>query len=206
PLSVLKAKEIVFHPPLPAWKQRAIDNLNMGHFNKLVMVFERRFWPAHVESFGSVATPENFPSPDYVASATLPHIRQPTLIAFTSPPGSTEQSTIAPEALAAIALRTLSRIFPHERPLPQPKQVIATTWDVDPYARGTYSSLGKAAHGDEYVVMSKREDGVGSRMIWAGEHTEGKWPATVHGAVLSGMRAAREVADMLLGALNEDVK
>ncbi|KAJ3177859.1 hypothetical protein HDU85_005771 [Gaertneriomyces sp. JEL0708] len=201
PLSVLKAKEIVFHPPLPAWKERAIDNLNMGHFNKLVMVFERRFWPAHLESFGSVATPENFPSPDYVASAALPHIRQPTLVAFTSPPGSTEQSTIAPETLAAKALRTLSRIFPHERPLPQPKQVIATTWDVDPYARGSYSSLGKAAHGDEYVVMSKREDGVGSRMIWAGEHTEGKWPATVHGALLSGMRAAREVADMLLGKL-----
>ena len=38
---------------------------------------------------------------------------------------------------------------------------------------------------------------VGGRIFWAGEATEPDYPSTVHGAVLSGRRAAGEVIDLL---------
>lgn len=44
PLGVLKSGDIEFSPSLPAWKQDAIDTMQMGFFEKVVLVFEERFW------------------------------------------------------------------------------------------------------------------------------------------------------------------
>jgi lysine-specific histone demethylase 1 len=38
------------------------------------------------------------------------------------------------------------------------------------------------------------------RVFFAGEHTVKNYPATVHGALLSGLRESRKIADIFLGA------
>ena len=38
------------------------------------------------------------------------------------------------------------------------------------------------------------------RVYFAGEHTIKNYPATVHGALLSGLREARKIADIFLGS------
>jgi len=88
----------------------------------------------------------------------------------------------------------LSKIFSAKR-IPSPKEVIITRWKKDPFARGTYSFVGPATQPDDYDTMAK----ACGPLHFAGEATCGTHPATVHGAYLSGLRAASEVMDRILG-------
>lgn len=54
PLGVLKAKTIKFEPKLPEWKETAISELGVGIENKIVLHFEKVFWP-NVEFLGVVS-------------------------------------------------------------------------------------------------------------------------------------------------------
>jgi monoamine oxidase len=44
-VGVLRAKRIAFHPPLPEWKQAAIDHLQMGNLQKVIIPFSRDVFP-----------------------------------------------------------------------------------------------------------------------------------------------------------------
>lgn len=55
PLGVLKAKIIKFEPRLPDWKEEAIDGIGVGTENKIVLHFDKVFWP-NVEFLGVVSS------------------------------------------------------------------------------------------------------------------------------------------------------
>lgn len=81
--------------------------------------------------------------------------------------------------------------------IPKPTETIVTRWGQDRFARGTYSYVGVRAQSGDYDAMAKP---VGN-LHFAGEATCGTHPATVHGAYISGLRAASEVIDDLLGPI-----
>ncbi|CAK9176462.1 unnamed protein product [Ilex paraguariensis] len=54
PLGVLKSNCLKFEPRLPEWKEEAISDLGLGIENKIVLHFEKVFWP-NVEFLGVVA-------------------------------------------------------------------------------------------------------------------------------------------------------
>ena len=74
--------------------------------------------------------------------------------------------------------------------MPKPKKVIVTRWGDDEYAYGSYSHIQVGASGRDYHTL---EQPVNHRLYFAGEHTIEEHPATVVGAHLSGLRAARKV-------------
>ena len=77
-------------------------------------------------------------------------------------------------------------------PATEPLDFIITRWRADPFALGSYSFLAKDATPQHRRDLAKPEN---SRVYFAGEATESDFPATVHGALLSGQRAARQVLD-----------
>ena len=67
---------------------------------------------------------------------------------------------------------------------------VVTRWNDDPFARGSYSFLSVGATPADRRALQTPVDG---RIILAGEHTDLDSPATTHGALASGRRAAEQV-------------
>lgn len=65
----------------------------------------------------------------------------------------------------------------------------ATAWLTDPWSRGAYSHCVPGRYGARALLAQP----VGGRVFFAGEHTEQSAYGTVHGAHLSGLRAAGQV-------------
>ena len=66
---------------------------------------------------------------------------------------------------------------------------MCSQWGADPLARGAYSSIGVGANGGaDYDTMARP---VAGRVFFAGEATTRRYPATMHGAFVSGLRAVR---------------
>jgi len=72
--------------------------------------------------------------------------------------------------------------------VPEPIQTVCTRWGSDPFTLGSYSNVAVGASGDDYDILA---ESVGDgRLFFAGEATNRRYPATMHGAFLSGLREA----------------
>ena len=74
-----------------------------------------------------------------------------------------------------------------------PTAFARTSWSTDPFALGSYSYLAPSALGTEAREQLAAPVG---RLHLAGEATSSEAPATTHGALASGLRAAEEVAEI----------
>jgi len=71
----------------------------------------------------------------------------------------------------------------------------ATAWAADPFSRGSRSYCLPRHFGVRELLTRP----LGGRIVFAGEHTEQSAYGTLHGAYLSGVRAARQVIALLAG-------
>jgi monoamine oxidase len=100
-------------------------------------------------------------------------------------------------ALLNQCLTTLAKVF--DLPLSDLEKLLSSwhthDWHADEYARGAYSYVPAGAL-DAPERMAQPVEGT---LYFAGEHTDtsGHW-GTVHAALASGMRAARQVLDARL--------
>jgi monoamine oxidase len=77
--------------------------------------------------------------------------------------------------------------------IPDPVAWQITRWASDPYALGSYSYNAVGASVKTRRVLSEP---VEDRLFFAGEATSLKYPATVHGAYLSGQREAERILEL----------
>lgn len=76
--------------------------------------------------------------------------------------------------------------------VPEPLSFLRTRWRMDPYARGAYSYLAKGSKPEDRKTLAAPAHG---SLFFAGEATSSDFPATVHGAFLSGRRASDEIIE-----------
>ena len=206
PLGVLKDQSIRFEPPLPDWKTGAISRMGFGLLNKVILVFERPFWPVERDMFGILRNPRSgtgFSQSDYTASRgqfylfwnTIETSGLPVLIALLAGEAAWEAEKLTDATLTSQCFEQLQVIF--GKHIPPPIESICTRWHSDRFARGTYSYVAHDAQPVDYDLIAKP---IGN-LFFAGEATCGTHPATVHGAYLSGLRAASEVFHSFLGPI-----
>lgn len=185
PLGVLKQASVQFDPPLPDSKQTAIKRLGMGVLNKVYLKFPSVFWGETIETISYLG--ENLGEwSDWLSF--VPLTGEPVLMAFHGGDRGFALEKLSEAELRAGALKTLRVIFGED--LPEPEGLLVTRWGKDPFSLGAYSHLPPFSSGEDYDRLAAPVDGV---LFFAGEATSRKYPATVHGAYLSGLRAAGEM-------------
>ncbi len=75
----------------------------------------------------------------------------------------------------------------------RPTSILRTSWSTDPFAKGSYSFLAPSDVGTDARTLLA---GPAGPLHFAGEGTSSTAPATTHGALESGRRAAAELEDI----------
>ncbi|MFD8705474.1 FAD-dependent oxidoreductase [Kitasatospora sp. NPDC059648] len=187
PLGVLQSGSVKFGPGLPADKQAAIDKLGMGVLNKCYLRFPKVFW---ADTDWLMYMPNLDKHGQWEQWINLNRaVGQPVLLGFNAADFGRTIEGWSDAQIVASAVETLKTMYGGD--IPQPTDFQITRWASDPYARGSYSFY-KA--GSTPGTRDQLAAPVGDRVHFAGEATHRDSSATVHGAYLSGIRAAKEIA------------
>jgi monoamine oxidase len=185
PLGVLKKGAIQFSPALPTPTQEAIQHLEMGTVNKFLLVWDEAFWEEELQYIGY--TPAEKGKFNYFLNLKkLNKAHALMTFAFGDYSKQTEQMT--DQAILEEIMAHLKQIYGKD--IPQPTQFLRTQWNENPYSYGAYSFVSKGGSSALFEVF---EEAVEHKIFFAGEHTSRAYRGTVHGAYLSGIRAARKM-------------
>jgi monoamine oxidase len=189
PLGVLKAAAVEFVPSLPSSKRAAIARLGMGHLAKVVVRFDRAWWPRDQYAFGNACS-DSTTHPTMVVSLWKSH--QVPALALVAGGALAREVEAWPEArVRAWAMDTLRDLF--GAAVEEPAAVERTAWSSDPLARGSYSYIAVGATPADIDALAEPVSG---RLFFAGEATYRHHWAGAHGAYASGLReAARLLRD-----------
>ncbi|XP_015514778.2 lysine-specific histone demethylase 1A [Neodiprion pinetum] len=211
PLGVLKASAqpsaVAFNPPLPDWKSQAIQRLGFGNLNKVVLCFERIFWDPTANLFGHVGSTTASRGELFLFWNLY---KAPVLLALVAGEAACVMENVSDDVIVGRCIAVLKGIFGNQV-VPQPRESVVTRWRADPWARGSYSFVAVGSSGSDYDLLAapvtppappNHPPGappLQPRLFFAGEHTIRNYPATVHGAFLSGLREGGRIADQLTG-------
>ncbi|KAK6136166.1 hypothetical protein DH2020_030100 [Rehmannia glutinosa] len=200
PLGVLKSRSIRFIPELPQRKLDAIKRLGFGLLNKVALLFPHAFWGTDLDTFGHLSDHPSRRGEFFLFYSYATVAGGPLLIALVAGEAAyrfeTEDPTVSVRKVLRIlreSIRAHGSIYePQGIEVPNPLQTCCTRWGSDPLSRGSYSNVAVGASGDDYDILA---ESVGDgRLFFAGEATNRRYPATMHGALLSGFREAANMA------------
>lgn len=171
------------------------------------MVYEQAFWEPDRDMFGLLNEAEHQASinpEDYARRRGRYYLfwnciktsGKPTLVALMAGEAAHYAEATSNDQLVKEVTDRLDKMFAPSH-VPLPTEAIVTRWRRDPFACGSYSYVGPRTQAGDYDVMARPH----GPLHFAGEATCGTHPATVHGAYLSGLRAAAEVVESMIGPI-----
>jgi len=199
PLGVLRAPAgatgaIRFAPRLHDL-ERAAATMVQGPLFKILLRFRDAFWRsgtptahhARLRGLGFVL----LPAASVPTWWTTEPVESGVLTGWAGGPAAQELSALPPDARRSRALDSLERVFGTPRLELEEllDDELMHDWQADPYARGGYAVTQVGGLGAARVLARP----VADTLFFAGEHTHTEGQAgTVHGALETGERAARE--------------
>lgn len=182
PLAILQAGDVGFEPPLPVDKQRAIEGIGAGNNAKIILKFDRPFWPDDLTFLFTTHETQLFWRPGRGRADEAP-----ILTAFIGGRDTAHFRALGPRA-ADVAVQHLETVFG----LRLADRVVAARhvdWAADRWSKMSYSFLRPGGVG----LRAALAEPVAGRLFFAGEAAATRRAATVHGAIESGEATAAAV-------------
>jgi monoamine oxidase len=198
PLSVLQKGNVRFTPALTE-KQGMASKLAMGHVVKVILRFREPFWkdltiaaednaPADLKEFTFIHAPQE-PLPTWWTQ--FPD-EAPVLAGWAGGTRAEKFARESDDSLLDHSLQALSHVLQTSRTsLEGMLEAFYThNWETDPFSTGAYSYIPVGGIDAPAELARPLDD----TLFFAGEatNTEGH-QGTVHGAIATGLRAAREI-------------
>ncbi len=190
PLGVLQHLGVVFDPvPAPLI---AANQLAMGPVRRFTLLFRERWWATHekvkLPKLSFLFAQDAMPPVWWTAHPWETH----TLTGWIGGPRSAAFDQFTREQVGDAACKELAKIFGMPLAMLRGQLISCAThdWQADPLSCGAYSYVPAGAL-DSVLKMATP---VEQTLYFAGEHTDttGHW-GTVHAAMRSGIRAAKQV-------------
>ena len=187
PSAVVADGALVFAPALPARVLQAHHDLPLGLMDKVALRFRKNVFPTQPNEFMRLKRA------DRRGMSFMTRLWGSNVCVGMYAGAFAQELEAAGEAAAidhalgelkAMLGSSLQREF---------DRGAATAWRGDPWSRGAYSHCVPGRYGARALLAQP----VGGRVFFAGEHTEQSAYGTVHGAHLSGLRAARQAQSSL---------
>ena len=185
PLGVLQAGTIRFDPE-PRAVLEAARALRFGDAFRVTFLFERAFWDESPRTAGAGFL---FSDEPVFPVWWTGRPREPRAITgWSAGPKADSLIGLSHDEVIGRALETLKRML--DVPAVPPHRAWFHDWQTDPYSRGAYSYVPAGALPARRTLAGPVED----TLYFAGEATDLLgYGGTVHGAIASGRRAARQI-------------
>jgi monoamine oxidase len=183
PLALLQKNTVTFIPALPTWKQKAIQGIGLTHIIKLILKFDRPFWPKDWEYCVT-----HLDSQLWWRPGAGQDNEAPILTAFVGSDGADRIRALGEVEAAKLGVKHLEEIFGVDLSdrLVDAKLI---DWQAEPYSQMGYTYTPVNGVGLRYKLGESLHD----RLFFAGEATSVLRPSTVHGAFETGFRVAQEI-------------
>lgn len=183
PLGVLKAKTVEFKPPLSPTKEKAIQSLEMGVYNKIYLKFDQVFWnkaPEWIELFDKKAQYEILNYEKLKNS--------PILLVFVAGEYAKELEAYSDQEIIQKILTRFKATWGSDN-IPSPTAYKITRWGKNPYSEGSYSFHPPGTGEKDNEDLAARQ----GRLYFAGEAASPDDYGAAPAAYESGQAAAKQI-------------
>lgn len=199
PLGVLQKQSVQWSPEISEINA-LLPKLRMGPVVRVSMVFKRRWWADRGHPRMSFLFPKdrnsNDGTPRFEVFWTPYPNEQPMITAWAGGCAAERFDGMSNAQILGAAIASLERAFglANESIMDELVNGYCHNWQQDAHALGAYSYVPVGS----LELLEKMTAPAGGVLFFAGEHTDttGHW-GTVHGAIRSGVRAARQVVSTL---------
>ena len=186
PIGVLQSGTVRFEPPLPPAKTQAIGAFRMEPGTKLIYRFAERLWDDDLVYVCHTGLAARWWTPGYGRANA--HV----LCCFVTAERARQIDAMPEGAALALGLAEIGSLLGQPDLAKACVQAKRVCWAHEPFTRGAYAHIPPGA-ADARLDLAQPVDDV---LFFAGEATAHDTnPQTVHGAIESGWRAARQVLD-----------
>jgi monoamine oxidase len=183
---ILAAQHIHFIPRLPDWKMDAIQELTMGAENKVGVHFTKDVFAPEASGYYQVWSDDA-----HGAYVDVNLVSTNVVTVFIGGRFSIWMEQQGQQAAREFAVDRIAEIFGNDIRQSAGRS-IATAWVTDPWTLGSYASANPGQfHQRESLPLP-----IDNKLFFAGEATA-RANGTCHGAFWSGVRAAREISEVL---------